>query len=790
MKKYIYILAVSFAAALLSCSKEQENPQENNSATINLQKITFTGLTDDGLTKTSLGENYSIYWSTSDAINVFSGESFSTNTRFQVSEEPSNPRVANFEGLAEVSTEYYALFPYQNDASITANGIISAELPKEQSSIAGSFGPAANLSVAHIINGEDLQFRNIGALVEINVQASDVTSLKLEALDNYSLSGKATISWSGEEPSVESFIEGNNYVQTSVDGAGRYYFIVYPGTYSGGFRITLEKEGYSYSIKSSKSLEIQRNENFLLATIPSSIPWFKAGDPLFIRNSAEANMQFTYITENYWNKDLVGAGDNATYDNQDYTYELFTRINSDSAFWFENNSGALFTLIKDGDNNLSVKRIKNSSQATYKVPTDGVYRIRINPVSGTAYLLKVGEVRYNIMYTSPATYQILTYSGNGVWQAENTRIFWGRSSWNTNNKETRYYFSMWFNGDHNSSTSSLPWQLYGEYNSYHNSHNESDYSQSDYYWIQPFYSEKKTENNWDWNRAYWLPDSGYYDFDDNGRYTSTITLQMNASSHYCHSFSTPVDGASTYAEAEGADLFIGGSGAESGQKFTWLSSNYYNDPTDKHKSFNPEEGATGYYEIYTKLEAGEQYYFYTNKNHYNPSFIDKAPSNGAGINVSNNGIYRIRVDLANKKVGLKEIKKLIIAYEWNRSDPNWQVELDYDAMGVWKTTGYEIKHHIYDSNPRYDFHMLFSDDFSNRQVWVANNTQSGHPDISPQSNFDLKPTETKEWPGSEFLFPNTVWDQTIIYTADLTVYFNTDLGHYTHTFTNPVQKNQ
>ncbi|MBO4475145.1 MAG: hypothetical protein J5737_00270, partial [Bacteroidales bacterium] len=175
MKKLFILLTA--IAAVVSCSKEKDNIEPAAA----LSPMTFKAVGE--ITKTSLAaDEKSIIWSTSDKINVFSGASFATNTQFSVTSVESEGKTAVFEGLAEVSSEYYALSPYQEGASITSSGLITAVIPAEQQAVAGSFGPEANLSVAHISGSEEIEFKNAGALLSVSVEAADVTGLKVETL--------------------------------------------------------------------------------------------------------------------------------------------------------------------------------------------------------------------------------------------------------------------------------------------------------------------------------------------------------------------------------------------------------------------------------------------------------------------------------------------------------------------------------------------------------------------------------------------------------------------------------
>ena len=100
--KYLILLS----AALCACTVQL--PEIAVTTATDLVPMTFTGLQDNaGITKTSLGGDYSIRWSNSDAITVFSttGEA---GEAFNVESTENDGAVATFSGLTPVtSNDYY-----------------------------------------------------------------------------------------------------------------------------------------------------------------------------------------------------------------------------------------------------------------------------------------------------------------------------------------------------------------------------------------------------------------------------------------------------------------------------------------------------------------------------------------------------------------------------------------------------------------------------------------------------------------------------------------------------------
>ena len=536
MKKLFLFLTV--LAAVLSCSKNQDTPETAKG----LSPMTFKAIGE--ITKTSLAaDGKGIVWSTNDKINVFSGSAFGTNTQFSVSSVESEGKTATFEGLAEVSPEYYALSPYQEGATINSAGLITAEIPAEQHATTGSFGPEANLSVAHISGSEDIEFKNAGALLSVSIEATDVTGLKVEALGGGALSGTVTINYNDGEPTV-SAVSGNSYVQTEVSGAGTYYFSVLPGTFNGGFKITLSKGGYSASVSDTKSLVLGRNDNVHLFTVPSEIPWkanFTPGERVFIKglaNADENGQELSFITDSYYAPRAGGQapsspapGDESAVSGITYNYEVWAKIGENDEVYFETESGARFALNVAAD---QVAPIASNEAGPRISVSDSPYRIRLNLPSGDAQVLRVGLVNYSILYGDVS--DNLTYDKAGRWKISDYVFAYSTNqSWDP--MLCRYRFSIWFNWKGGQGGSNFDvWQRYGTCTLNNNigTKPSTENPAEEYYYLQPF-------NGDGWDTVFYLPD-WLFNGGANRTKKGTLNLFMNNTyGHFTHGFSDIVD---------------------------------------------------------------------------------------------------------------------------------------------------------------------------------------------------------------------------------------------------------
>ena len=268
MKQYLMA-----AAALLCAACVQENiPEETSSP---LVPMTFTAV-QEGLTKTTLGSDYSIRWSTTDQISIFSASN-APGAIFSVSATADEGATASFTGLSPESASgyYYALYPASADARLTSfDGAFQASIPTTQSGVQDSFAAAANLSLA-LVNSkaEDdasiLRFKNAGALLSFLVPGDWITRIRIESRDKtVAMTGPATILYNNGAPTVEPGTAAVPYVEVTVPekSAGkRYYAVVYPGNYSKGFHVTFyTSSGYFNRYSSTMALQLNRNANIRL----------------------------------------------------------------------------------------------------------------------------------------------------------------------------------------------------------------------------------------------------------------------------------------------------------------------------------------------------------------------------------------------------------------------------------------------------------------------------------------------------------------------------------------------
>ena len=246
------ICGAAAVLAAVSCS-DKENPGNTLRERIPMD---FTAGTP-ALTRTAIADDgKSVVWSENDAIGIFDGQ---TN-RFDII-EGAGSSAATFSGSALPDVQYYALYPYDGNASMTGN-TISATLPSVQYSTAdGTFDTMLNPAVAKSGEDNSLVFDHVAAMLKVNVEGvtGAVRSVSLSA--DRSLAGAYTVDMSRTPYSAvaaESETVANVSLVAENDGnlaAGPYYLVVLPGSYS-DLRLTVTMADGTAAAGSLASLEV------------------------------------------------------------------------------------------------------------------------------------------------------------------------------------------------------------------------------------------------------------------------------------------------------------------------------------------------------------------------------------------------------------------------------------------------------------------------------------------------------------------------------------------------------
>lgn len=257
------LFVVALCSALSSCAVE-EIPEEAVLENGLMQHVTLCAKWGEPSgTRTALNGDLSVSWKAEDEITVFSGTEGYTFTIASLSEDG---RTAFFEGDIIPSDTYYAIYPKDGSASITADGVVTTTLPAVQTAVAGTFGNGANLSIAKY-EGGSLCFKNVGAIASVSVMNDGISSVTLSS--DTVLAGPVTVSLVDGVPAAE-IAEGDFSVTLSggLTNGGKYYFVVCPGIHANGLKLTFtDAEGNRAIYNNPKECGFAANDNVYLGAI-------------------------------------------------------------------------------------------------------------------------------------------------------------------------------------------------------------------------------------------------------------------------------------------------------------------------------------------------------------------------------------------------------------------------------------------------------------------------------------------------------------------------------------------
>ena len=174
----------------------------------------------------------------------------------------SGPSVT-FTGTAQDNLgTYYALYPYNESATISGNMIIT-KLPAEQTALAGSFAKMLNPSVAKSGADKSLNFKNACAVVKFTLGAgvTNVVKAMFRGNDGEALAGTLKIDVSDSAPvtTVETG-EGTGVTLTSSGGfvtCTDYYFVVAPVELKNGLTLVLyDSKGNEWKRRSGNTVAL------------------------------------------------------------------------------------------------------------------------------------------------------------------------------------------------------------------------------------------------------------------------------------------------------------------------------------------------------------------------------------------------------------------------------------------------------------------------------------------------------------------------------------------------------
>lgn len=348
MEKHIQsLMALVAITFFVACTSENNETVENES---NPKLMTFTATQDEGEagTKAALAvDKKTINWETEDEISVLYD---TANQEFTLT-DGVGANTATFQGSAETSDTYTAVYPYCSSANLESEGTVSGiTLPATQTATPNGFDKSAALMIAKS-NNTSLSFLNAVGYVKV-MPNFDCSQIILSAVGgNEYIAGKGTLSYNSEAPTITfSSNQSKSITLKPANGestiaAGTYYIAVPAVTLNAGWSIsfTTTSDSKIYTRKGSNSITFTRNKVINLGDFDLTATYWTV--------PAEKQIDMGEITVNETRYRLICAQSNLTatglavndYDYGDYfawgATEPWYKSLSPSIVWKENKSG-------------------------------------------------------------------------------------------------------------------------------------------------------------------------------------------------------------------------------------------------------------------------------------------------------------------------------------------------------------------------------------------------------------------------------------------------------------------
>ena len=280
MKRFAILAAV---VALIGCT--QNDKELDNITNIPLKSQTeFYASMPECDTRTYVEDNRYLRWNAGDEISIFAGNSYNSHWQFAGENGANSGKFNEVDENGFVTgtpldlTANYAIYPYDENITISEAGVVSLTLPATQvynHTYANSFGAGANTMMAVTKSTADnfLSFKNLCGYLKLKFYGDDVTikSITVKGNNSEKIAGKATVSMAyGSEPTITM---GNDATDTITIDCGEgvalsndaanptIFWVVIPEiTFEGGITIELtDINDQTFEKKTTNAVPIENN---------------------------------------------------------------------------------------------------------------------------------------------------------------------------------------------------------------------------------------------------------------------------------------------------------------------------------------------------------------------------------------------------------------------------------------------------------------------------------------------------------------------------------------------------
>ena len=233
---YGTMAALTLALGLTSCQNELAELTPSGG-----ERITLSVTQDDAAaTRTYLNDDKKVVWSEGDAFSLFDTKNI--NQPFELTKGAGNT-TGEFGGTVSVDSrkEYYAVYPYDADYTISSGTVTGVTLPAEQTAVANGFDKSAAIMTGYTTDAKNLAFKQLCAFVQITTESA-TKKIVFKTNGTESLAGTLDVAIDEEGIGTATVTSGGTGTVTLVPAgneeslaAGTYLIAVLPGTLEQGF---------------------------------------------------------------------------------------------------------------------------------------------------------------------------------------------------------------------------------------------------------------------------------------------------------------------------------------------------------------------------------------------------------------------------------------------------------------------------------------------------------------------------------------------------------------------------
>ena len=328
MKKTFICLAASLLFIVVGCVEGLNEPEVTETSSEQLPNLT-AGFAEEE-TKTYVESDKYLRWHEDDRLTAFYGNTRNRQYKFNGATGDNNGSFSHVpSGDLETGNTFdhiYAVYPYDETATITDNGQISLTLPAVQTYAENSFGRGANTMLAVTENKEDtfLAFKNACGYLKLklyNPEGATIKSVEVKGNGEEKIAGAATATIAfGEAPQLTMSdnattiitLDCGKGVELSNDAESpTVFWLVLPATtFVDGITITVtDVDGRVFEKSTSKSVAIERNAIQPMAALevvctnlqPKNEIWYTSTDGEVVIPSATDIFGANIVSNTYEN---------------------------------------------------------------------------------------------------------------------------------------------------------------------------------------------------------------------------------------------------------------------------------------------------------------------------------------------------------------------------------------------------------------------------------------------------------------------------------------------------------